>query len=74
MKFITRNLKKAGVPIYQMTPNPTTAVRLRGRVKRTLKKKSSGFILRSKKSKTVRISHWKNYIGNGFYTKEITLP
>ena len=45
----------------------------RGRVKRTLKKKSSDFILRSKKSKTVRISHWKSYIQNGSYTKEITL-
>ena len=65
--------KKAGVPIYQMTPNPTTAVRSSGRVKRTLKKKSSDFILRSKKSKTVRISHWKSYIQNGSYTKEITL-
>ena len=72
-QFTTRNLKKAGVPIYQMTLNPTTAVRLRGRVKRTLKKKSSDFILRSKKSKTVRISHWKSYIQNGFYTKGITL-
>ena len=73
MKFITRNLKKAGVPTYQMTPNPTTTVRLRGRVKRTLKKKSSDFILRSKKSKIVRIPHWKSYIQNGSYTKEITL-
>ena len=36
-------------------------------------KKSSDFILRSKKSKTVRISHWKSYIQNGSYTKEITL-
>ena len=65
--------EKAGVPTYQMTPNPTTAVRLRGRVKRTLKKKSSDFILRSKKSKIVRIPHWKSYIQNGSYTKEITL-
>ena len=48
MKFITWNLKKAGVPIYQMTPNPTTSVRLKGRVKRTLKKKSSDFILKSR--------------------------
>lgn len=57
MKFITRNQKKAGVLIYPMKPNLTNAVLLRGRVKRTLKKKSSDFISKSRKLKTVRMSH-----------------
>lgn len=35
----------------------TNAVLLRGRVKRTLKKKSSDFISKSRKLKTVRMSH-----------------
>ena len=38
-------------------PNLTNAVLLRGRVKRTLKKKSSDFISKSRKLKTVRMSH-----------------
>ena len=39
-------------------PDETTnAVLLRGRVKRTLKKKSSDFISKSRKLKTVRMSH-----------------
>ena len=54
---ITRNQKKAGVLIYPMKPNLTNAVLLRGRVKRTLKKKSSDFISKSRKLKTVRMSH-----------------
>ena len=66
--------KKAGVLIYPMKPNLTNAVLLRGRVKRTLKKKSSDFISKSRKLKTVRISHWKNYMLNGFCIKEIILP
>ena len=74
MKFITKNQKKAGVLIYPMKPNLTNAVLLRGRVKRTLKKKSSDFISKSRKLKTVRISHWKNYMLNGFCIKEIILP
>ena len=74
MKFITRNQKKAGVLIYPMKPNLTKAVLLRGRVKRTLKKKSLDFISKSRKLKTVRMSHWKNYMLNGFCIKEIILP
>lgn len=66
--------EKAGVLIYPMKPNLTNAVLLRGRVKRTLKKKSSDFISKSRKLKTVRMSHWKNYMLNGFCIKEIILP
>ena len=57
-----------------MKPNLTNAVLLRGRVKRTLKKKSSDFISKSRNLKTVRMSHWKNYMLNGFCIKEIILP
>ena len=56
-EIYTRNQKKAGVLIYPMKPNLTNAVLLRGRVKRTLKKKSSDFISKSRKLKTVRMSH-----------------
>ena len=59
---------------YPMKPNLTSVVLLRGRVKRTLKKKSSDFISKSRKLKTVRMSHWKNYMLNGFCIKEIILP
>ena len=40
----------------------------------TLKKKSSDFISKSRNLKTVRMSHWKNYMLNGFCIKEIILP
>ena len=50
-------LKNHKYEIYYSESNLINAVLLRGRVKRTLKKKSSDFISKSRKLKTVRMSH-----------------
>lgn len=42
--------------------------------KENLEKEIIRFYAKSRKLKTVRISHWKNYMLNGFCIKEIILP